>query len=185
MTEKDTELVHQEVNNDMVAGNDEPFVEILRSQDKCEEDKTYKEDTHVKKGFDYNNTENFASENDELNKEVPRENLETHDDNKEEAVTEEEGLEKEDQNEDSSGIDDQIFHPGEDIIERYDENQKEESDTKDTNESFHKHGQIQAEQKVNGRKGLEDLRTEFNKGKLAPCANAYLGKEMAKEGNMV
>ena len=65
MTEQDTELVHQEVNNDMVAGNDETFVEILRSQDKCEEDKTYKEDTHVKKGFDYNNTENFASENDE------------------------------------------------------------------------------------------------------------------------
>ena len=119
MTEQDTELVHQEVNNDMVAGNDEPFVEILRSQDKCEEDKTYKEDTHVKKGFDYNNTENFASENDELNKEVPRENLETHDENKEEA-----------------GIDDQIFHPGEDIIERYDKNQKEKLDTQDTNEPF-------------------------------------------------
>ena len=153
-------------------------------KDKCEEDKTYKEDTHVEKGFDYNNTENFASENDELNKEVPRENLETHDDNKEEAVTEEEGLEKEDQNEDSSGIDDQIFHPGEDIIERYDENQKEKLDTQDTNEPFQNHDQIQAEQKVNGRTGLEDLRIEFDKGKLASCAAGYLRKETDKERNM-
>ena len=93
-------------------------------------------------------------------------------------------MEKEDQNEDSSGIDDKIFHPEEDIIERYDKNQNEELDTKDTNESFHNHGPIQDEQKVNGRKGLEDLRIEYNIGKLAPCADAYLRKEIAKEGNM-
>ena len=137
-----------------------------------------------KKESAYNNTENFASENDELNKEVPRENLETHDDNKEEAVTEEEGLEKEDQNEDSSGIDDQIFHPGENIIERDDENQKERLDTQDTNEPFQNHDQIQAEQKMNGRTGSEDLRIEYDKGKLASCADAYLRKEPDNERNM-
>ena len=99
---------------------------------------------------------------------VPTENLETDDDNKDETVTEKEGLGKDDQKEDSSVIDDQSFHPEEDNIERYDENQKEELDTKDTNESFHNHGPIQDEQKVNGRKGLEDLRIEYNIGKLAP-----------------
>ena len=98
--------------------------------------------------------------------------------------TEEEGLEKEDQNEDSSGIDDQIFHPGEDIIERYDKNQKEKLDNQDTNEPFQNHDQIQAEQKMNGRTGLEDLRIEFDKGKLASCADAYLRKETDKERNM-
>ena len=208
MTEQDAELVNQEVNNEtinnVVAGNDEPFVEVLMPgktlnnieneiedleikeivKDKCEEDKTCKEDAHLEKGFGYNNTENFASENDELNKEIPMENLETHDDNKEEAVTEEEGLEKEDQNEDSSGIDDRIFHPEEDIIERDDENQKEKLDTQDTNEPFQNHDQIQAEQKVNGRTGLEDLRIEFDKGKLASCADTYSRRETDKERNM-
>ena len=80
--------------------------------------------------------------------------------------------------------DDQIFHPGEDIIERDDENQKEKLDTQDTNEPFQNHDQIQAEQKMNGRTGLEDLRIEFDKGKLASCADAYLRKETDKERNM-
>ena len=81
-----------------------------------------------------------------------------------ETVTEEEGLEKEDQNEDSSGIDDQIFHPEEDIIEGYDKNQDGELDTKNTNESFHNHDPIQDKRKVNGREGLEDLRIEYDIG---------------------
>ena len=80
--------------------------------------------------------------------------------------------------------DDQIFHPGEDIIERDDENQKERLDTQDTNEPFQNHDQIHAEQKMNGRTGLEDLRIEFDKGKLASCADAYLRKETDKERNM-
>ena len=57
-------------------------------------------------------------------------------------------------------------------------------DTQDTNEPFHNHGQIQAEQKVNGRTGLEDLRIEFDKGKLASCADTYLRREIDKERNM-
>ena len=50
------------------------------------------------------------------------ENLKTDDDNREETVndTKEEGLEKDDQNEDSSVISDQSFHPEEDNIEVYD-----------------------------------------------------------------
>ena len=110
----------------------------------------------------------MRSESDKSSEEVPMENLEKDYNKKEELVIGNEGSGKEDQNEDSSGVDDQIFHPEEDIIERYDENQKEELDTKDTNESFHNHGPIQDEQKVNGRKGLEDLRIEYNIGKLAP-----------------
>ena len=109
------------------------------------------------------------------------ENLETDDDNKEETVTEEEGLEKDDQNEDSSVIGDQSFHPEEDNIEVYDENQKEEFGTQDINESFFR---IQDEPRVNGRTGLEELKIEFNKGKLAPCADTYLRRETAKERNM-
>ena len=172
MTEKDTELVHQEVNNEtinIVAENNEPFVEILLPgktltnnnieneradleikeivKDKSEVDETCKEDINLEKEFDYNNTENIASENDELNEEVPMENLETDDDNKEETVTEEEGLEKDDQNEDSSVIDDQSFHPEEDNIEVYDKNQKEEFGTHDINESFYNHCRIQVEPK--------------------------------------
>ena len=97
-------------------------------KDKCERDKTCEEHTHLEKESDHNNTENIASENDELNKKIPIENLETDDDNREETVndTEEEGLEKDDQYEDSSVISDQSFHPEEDNIEVYDENQKEE-----------------------------------------------------------
>ena len=53
-----------------------------------------------------------------------------------------------------------------------------------TNDTFHNHGPIQDEQKVNGKKGLEDLRIEYNIGKLAPCADAYLRRETAKERNM-
>ena len=105
-------------------------------KDKCELDKTCKENTHLEKESDHNNTENIASENDELNEEVPMENLETDDDNKEETVTEKEGLEKDDQNEDSPVIGDQSFHPEEDNIEIYDENQKEEFGTQDINEPF-------------------------------------------------
>ena len=75
-----------------------------------------------------------------------------------------------------AGNDDQIFHPGEDIIGKL--------DTQDTNEPFQNHDQIQAEQKMNGRTGLEDLRIEFDKGKLASCADAYLRKETDKERNM-
>ena len=153
-------------------------------KDKCEVDKTCKEDTHLEKESDYNNTENIASENDELNEEVPMENLETDDDNKEETVTEEEGLEKDDQNEDSSVTGDQTFHPGEDNIEVYDENQKEEFGTQDINESFYNHCRIQDEPRVNGRTGLEELKIEFNKGKQAPCADTYLRRETAKERKM-
>ena len=40
--------------------------------------------------------------------------------------------------------DDQIFHPGEDIIQRDDENER--LDTQDTNEPFLNHDQIQEEQ---------------------------------------
>ena len=80
--------------------------------------------------------------------------------------------------------DDQIFHPGENIIERDDENQKERLDTKDTNEHVQNHDQIQSGQKRNGRTGLEDSRIEFDKGKLASCADAYLKKDTDKERNM-
>ena len=138
----------------------------------------------MEKESDDNNTENIASENDELNKEVPTKNLETDDDNKEETVTEEEGLEKDDKNEDSSVIDAQSLHPEEDNIEAYDENQKEEFGTQDINESFHNHCRIQVEPRVNGRTGPEELKIEFNKGKLAPCADTYLRREAAKERNM-
>ena len=61
---------------------------------------------------------------------------------------------------------------------------KEELDAQDTNESFHNHDQIQAEQKVNGRTGLEDLRIEFNEGKLASCADTYSRRETDKERNI-
>merc|ERR1712240_711361 len=174
MTDKDTEIVYQEVNdetiNNIVAENNEPIVEIPLPgktltnnnieneradleikeivKDKSEVDKTCKENTHLEKESDHNNTENIASENDELNKKIPIENLETDDDNREGTVndTEEEGLEKDDQNEDSSVISDQSFHPEEDNIEVYDESKKEEFGTLDINESFHNHCQIQVEQ---------------------------------------
>ena len=153
---------------------------------KCEVDKTCRENTHLEKESDHNNTENIASENDELNEKIPIENLETDDDNREETVndTEEEGLEKDDQYEDSSVISDQSFHPEEENIEVYDENQKEEFGTQDINESFHNHCQIQVEPTVNGRTRLEELKIEFKKGKQAPCAVTYLRRETVKERNM-
>merc|ERR1712240_473533 len=194
VTDKDAELVHEDGNdetiNNIVAENNEPIVEILLPEktltnnnieneradleikeivkDKCEVDKTCKEDTHLEKESDYNNTENIASENDELNEKIPIENLETDDDNREETVTEEEGLEKDDQNEDFSVMSDQSFRPEEENIGVYDENQKEEFGTQDINESFHNHCRIQVEPKVNGRPGVEKLKIEFNKGKQAP-----------------
>ena len=87
----------------------------LESADELKEIDT----TEKKEGkeFENNNTENFDSENDELNKEASMEKIETDDDNKEEAVTEEEELEKDDQHEDYSVTGNQIFHPGEDNIE--------------------------------------------------------------------
>ena len=88
---------------------------------------------------------------------------------------------KDNQNEDYSVTGNQTFHPGEDNIEVDDENQKEEFGTQDINESFFR---IQDEPRVNGRTGLEELKIEFNKGKLAPCADTYLRRETAKERNM-
>ena len=55
-------------------------------KDKCELDRTCKENAHLEKESDHNNTENIASENDELNEKIPIENLETDDDNREENV---------------------------------------------------------------------------------------------------
>ena len=111
-------------------------------------------------------------------------NLEKDDDQKEELVIGNKGSGKEDQNKDSSGTNNQIFHPEKVIIEGYDKNQDGELDTKNTNESFHNHDPIQDKRKVNGREGLEDLRIEYDIGQLAPCAGAYLRKGMAKDGNM-
>ena len=43
---------------------------------------------------------------------------------------------------------------------------------------------IQDEPRVNGRTGLEELKIEFNKGKLASCADTYSRRETDKERNM-
>ena len=100
-------------------------------KDKCELDRTCKENAHLEKESDHNNTENIASENDELNEKIPIENLETDDDNREETVndTGEEVLEKDDQYEDSSEsytvISGQNSHSEDVNIGVYDENQKE------------------------------------------------------------
>ena len=114
MTKRDTELVHQKVSNEMVKNiateNNEPVAEILLPgknltnkntkdekadlerkeimNDKFEKDKTCKEDTHLKTESDDSDTENNRSESDELSEEVPIENLEKYDDQKEELVIE-------------------------------------------------------------------------------------------------
>ena len=126
----------------------------------------------------------MRSESDKSSKEAPIKNLEKDDNQKEELVIGNEESGKEDQNKDSSGTNNQIFHPEKDIREGYDKDQGGELDIKKTNESFHNHDPIQDKQKVNDREGLEDLRIEYDIGKLAPCADAYLRKGMAKEGNM-
>ena len=84
------------------------------------------------------------------------ENLEKDDNKKEELVIGNEGSGKEDNIKDSSGTNNQIFHPEKVIIEGYDKNQDGELDTKNTNESFHNHDPVQDKRKVTGREGLED-----------------------------
>merc|ERR1712240_852923 len=207
---RDTELVHQEGNKEMVENitteNNGSVAEILLPErnetnkhkkdekvdlerqkmmnDKSKEDKTCKEITHLVIEFDDRENENMRSESDKSSEEAPIKNLEKDNNQKEELVIGNEESRKEDQNKDSYGINNQIFHPEKDIREGYDKDQGGELDIKKTNESFHNHEPIQDKQKVNDREGLEDLRIEYDTGKLAPCADAYLRKGMAKEGNM-
>merc|ERR1712240_560475 len=207
---RDTELVHQEGNKEMVENitteNNGSVAEILLPErnetnkhkkdekvdlerqkiinDKSKKDKTCKETTHLVIEFDNSENENMRSESDKSSEEAPIKNLEKDDNQKEELVIGNEESGKEDQNKDSPGTNNQIFHPEKDIREGYDKDQGGELDIKKTNESFHNHDPIQDKQKVNDREGLEDLRREYDIGKLAPCADAYLRKGMAKEGNM-
>ena len=197
VSDKDAELVHEEgydetinSNENIVAENNELIVEILLPEktltnnnieneranleskkeivkDKCEVDKTCEENTHLEKESDHNNTENIASENDELNEKIPIENLETDDDNREETVndTGEEVLEKDDQYEDSSEsytvISGQNSHSEDVNIGVYDENQKKKFVAQDMNESFHKHCPIQVETKNNNNTDLKYGRTRL------------------------
>ena len=98
-------------------------------KDKCELDRTCKENAHLEKESDHNKTENVASENDEL-----KENLETDDDKREETVngTEEEGLEIDDQDKDSSVISDQRIYPN--AARKLEESEKEIEESEDENE---------------------------------------------------
>merc|ERR1712240_871249 len=102
----------------------------------------------------------------------------------------EEGLEKDDQYEDSSVISDQSFHPEEDNIEVYDENQKKKIVTQDINESLevpvrkHRRPEIVKADRTEIQEGSIKKNRELNKGKQAPCADTYLMKETNKERNM-
>ena len=112
----------------------------------------------------HNNTTESVIEDNLYEDPIAGDHIENLDENREETIngTEEEVVEKDDQNEDSSEsytvINGQSFHPEDVNIGVYDENQKEKFVAQDMSESFHNLCPIQVEPKVNERTRLEELK---------------------------